>query len=241
MSTESTTTPRGSCSKRSLSTVSARHAGGPTFSPANSRPSSTGLPTRVLGRTGEHVSILCLGGWHIGSVKDPADAIRMMHTAVDEGLTFFDNCWDYHDGGAEKESWDARCPAAVATVFLMTKTASATTPAPMRVAYDNSVRRLRTESDRPLAVSRNHLQQRSGLGLRAGRPEGGSRSAESRQGPVHRLHGPQGSPHPPVDGSPSPSSGTAVSFRSTCSTCTIEASRSRCCRSASRTRWARSE
>ena len=63
---------------------------------------ATGLPTRLLGRTGERVSILCLGGWHIGSVKDPAEAIRIMHAAIDEGLTFFDNCWDYHNGGAEE-------------------------------------------------------------------------------------------------------------------------------------------
>ena len=61
---------------------------------------STGLPTRVLGRTGERVSVLCLGGWHIGAVKDTNEAIRIMHAAIDEGLTFFDNCWDYHDGGS---------------------------------------------------------------------------------------------------------------------------------------------
>ena len=65
---------------------------------------SSGLPTRLLGRTGERVSILCLGGWHIGSLKDPAAAIRIMHAAVDEGLTFFDNCWDYHDGGSEDQA-----------------------------------------------------------------------------------------------------------------------------------------
>src|SRR5437667_12406816 len=60
-----------------------------------------GLPTRPLGKTGERVSILCLGGWHIGSVKDENEAIKIMHAAIDEGLTFFDNAWDYHDGGSE--------------------------------------------------------------------------------------------------------------------------------------------
>jgi hypothetical protein len=69
---------------------------------ASQQAGSAGVPTRVLGRTGERVSILCLGGWHIGSVKDPGEAIRIMHAAVDEGVTFFDNCWDYHDGGAEE-------------------------------------------------------------------------------------------------------------------------------------------
>src|SRR5438128_10209621 len=60
-----------------------------------------GLPTRPLGKTGERVSMLCLGGWHIGAVKDENEAIRIMHAAIDEGLTFFDNAWDYHDRGSE--------------------------------------------------------------------------------------------------------------------------------------------
>ena len=53
--------------------------------------SPNGLPTRRLGRTDEQVSILCLGGWHIGAVKDKNEAVRMMHAAIDEGMTFFDN------------------------------------------------------------------------------------------------------------------------------------------------------
>ena len=59
---------------------------------------SKGLPTRPLGKTGERVSLLCLGGWHIGAVKDEKEAIRIMHTAIGAGLTFFDNAWDYHNG-----------------------------------------------------------------------------------------------------------------------------------------------
>src|SRR5437660_877535 len=62
---------------------------------------SKGLPMRPLGKTGEDVSILCLGGWHIGAVKDEAEAVKIMHAAIDEGITFFDNAWDYHDGGSE--------------------------------------------------------------------------------------------------------------------------------------------
>src|SRR5262245_53119114 len=69
---------------------------------ADAADGSTGVPGRPLGKTGERVSIIALGGWHIGSVKDQAEAIRIMHTALDEGLTFFDNAWDYHDGGAEE-------------------------------------------------------------------------------------------------------------------------------------------
>ena len=62
----------------------------------------TACRTRPLGRTGVNVSILCLGGWHIGTVKDEQEAIRIMHAAIDEGMTFFDNAWDYHDGRSEE-------------------------------------------------------------------------------------------------------------------------------------------
>src|SRR6188508_2692653 len=82
---------------------------------------ASGLPTRVLGRTGQRVSILCLGGWHIGSLKDDAEAIRIMHAAIDEGLTFFDNCWDYHDGGSEELMGKALAGGRRDKVFLMTK------------------------------------------------------------------------------------------------------------------------
>jgi aryl-alcohol dehydrogenase-like predicted oxidoreductase len=112
---------------------------------ANQRPAgATGLPTRVLGRTGERVSILCLGGWHIGAVKDPAEAIRIMHAAVDEGLTFFDNCWDYHDGGSEEIMGRALSGARRGNVFLMTKNCERDYAGSMK-CLDDSLRRLRTD------------------------------------------------------------------------------------------------
>ena len=83
-----------------------------------------GLPTRKLGRTNEQVSILCLGGWHIGAVanKDRKEAIRIMHKAIDEGMTFFDNAWDYHDGGSEDVMGEAIASAGRRDkVFLMSK------------------------------------------------------------------------------------------------------------------------
>jgi uncharacterized protein len=105
---------------------------------------SSGLPTRVLGRTGEPVSILCLGGWHIGSVKDPGEAIRIMHAAVDEGVTFFDNCWDYHDGGAEEIMGRALAGSRRDKVFLMTKNCERDQAGSMK-CLDDSLRRLRTD------------------------------------------------------------------------------------------------
>jgi aryl-alcohol dehydrogenase-like predicted oxidoreductase len=106
--------------------------------------SATGIPTRLLGRTGERVSILCLGGWHIGSVKDQAEAIRIMHTAVDEGLTFFDNCWDYHDGGSEEIMGRALAGGRRDKVFLMTKSCERDYAGSMK-CLDDSLRRLRTD------------------------------------------------------------------------------------------------
>ena len=69
---------------------------------AEQKDSPAGVPTRPLGNTGERVSIIGLGGWNIGTVKDKQVAIAIMHEAIDNGLTFFDNCWDYHDGRSEE-------------------------------------------------------------------------------------------------------------------------------------------
>ncbi|HEY7509443.1 MAG TPA: aldo/keto reductase [Vicinamibacteria bacterium] len=105
--------------------------------------SATGLPTRVLGRTGQRVSILCLGGWHLGSIKDDAEAIRLVHAALDEGMTFMDNCWDYHDGRSEElmgRALEGRRDQA----FVMTKNCERDHAGSMRCLED-SLRRLRTD------------------------------------------------------------------------------------------------
>ena len=86
--------------------------------------SPNGLPTRRLGQTNEQVSILSLGGWHIGvpAQKDRREAIRIMHAAIDEGITLFDNAWDYHDGLSEEAMGEALASGGRRhKVFLMTK------------------------------------------------------------------------------------------------------------------------
>jgi predicted aldo/keto reductase-like oxidoreductase len=106
-----------------------------------------GLPTRALGRTGANVSILCLGGWHIGDVKDQNEAVRIMHAAVDEGINFFDNCWDYHDGGSEEVMGKALAADAGKwrkRVFLMTKVCSREARE-VRSQIEDSLRRLKTD------------------------------------------------------------------------------------------------
>ncbi len=78
------------------------------------------IPTRPFGRTGIPVSILALGGWHLGLPKTDAAATRLAHAAIDAGITFLDNAWDYNDGLSEtrmgKAIHDRRDQ-----VFLMTK------------------------------------------------------------------------------------------------------------------------
>jgi len=107
--------------------------------------SGTGLPTRVLGRTGQRVSILCLGGWHLGAIKDDADSIRLMQSALDEGITFFDNAWDYHDGRSEELMGRALAEGGRRDkVFLMTKNCERDYDGSMRCLED-SLRRLRTD------------------------------------------------------------------------------------------------
>jgi len=107
--------------------------------------STKGLPTRPLGKTGERVSIICLGGWHIGSVKDEKEAIKIMHTALDEGLTFFDNAWDYHDGGSEEIMGKAlSMDGKRKQCFLMTKNCGRDAKT-VKQHIDDSLRRLRTD------------------------------------------------------------------------------------------------
>jgi predicted aldo/keto reductase-like oxidoreductase len=107
--------------------------------------SDKGLPTRPLGKTGEKVSIICLGGWHIRAVKDDDEAIKIMHTALDEGLTFFDKAWDYHDGGSEEIMGKALAmDGKRKKCFLMTKNCGRDAKT-VQQHLDDSLRRLRTD------------------------------------------------------------------------------------------------
>lgn len=106
---------------------------------------SLAIPTRPFGRSGERVSVLGLGGWHLGAPKTDADAVRLAHAAIDAGVTFLDNAWDYNDGLSE-----ARMGKAIADrrdrVFLMTKccTHGRDGRTAMR-QLEESLRRLRTD------------------------------------------------------------------------------------------------
>ncbi len=84
-------------------------------------PSSSEMQYRTLGRTGVKVSAIGLGGYHIGVQSDPAESVRMVRTAIDRGITFMDNSWDYNDGASESRMGDALKDGYRNKVFLMTK------------------------------------------------------------------------------------------------------------------------
>jgi aryl-alcohol dehydrogenase-like predicted oxidoreductase len=90
------------------------------------------------------VSCIGLGGYHLGNPRDPAEAIRLVHSAVDRGITFLDNCWDYHDGESERRVGRALQDGYRARVFLMSKIDGRTGAAAAR-QIDESLQRLRTD------------------------------------------------------------------------------------------------
>ena len=79
------------------------------------------MPLRPLGRTGEKVSAIGLGGYHIANPKDEQEGIRLVRSAIDRGITFMDNCWDYHDGDSEVRMGKALRDGYRQKAFLMTK------------------------------------------------------------------------------------------------------------------------
>lgn len=80
------------------------------------------MPMRTLGRTGVEVSLIGLGGWHLGfKYIDDELSIRMIRHAIDNGINFMDNCWDYNDGASEKRMGKALKDGYRDRVFLMTK------------------------------------------------------------------------------------------------------------------------
>ena len=99
---------------------------------------------RTLGRTGQKVSAIGLGGFLIGVPQEEQEGIRITRSAIDRGITFMDNCWDYHDGGSEVRMGKALRDGYRDKVFLMTKI-DGRTKALAAKQIDESLRRLQTD------------------------------------------------------------------------------------------------
>ena len=82
---------------------------------------SNGMIYRTLGRTGEKVSAIGLGGAHIGNPALESESIKLIRSAIDQGITFMDNSWDYHQGKSEVRMGKALRDGYREKVFLMTK------------------------------------------------------------------------------------------------------------------------
>jgi aryl-alcohol dehydrogenase-like predicted oxidoreductase len=103
------------------------------------------IPRRPFGRTGLTVSALCLGGAHLGRVASEAEALRIVHEALDAGLTFMDNAWEYHGGRAE-ELMGKALAGRREEAFLMTKVCSHGRDKTVALRQlEDSLRRLRTD------------------------------------------------------------------------------------------------
>jgi predicted aldo/keto reductase-like oxidoreductase len=99
---------------------------------------------RTLGKTGERVSAIGLGGSHIGRARDEQEGIRIIRTGVDRGITFLDNCWDYANGKCEQWMGNALRDGYRKKVFLMTKFDGRTKAATAK-QIDESLQRLQTD------------------------------------------------------------------------------------------------
>jgi len=106
--------------------------------------SSGGMTYRTLGKTGEKVSAIGLGGAHIGRAASPEVATTVIRSAVDRGITFMDNCWDYANGEAERRMGNALRDGYRQKVFLMTKF-DGRTKASAAKQIDESLQRLQTD------------------------------------------------------------------------------------------------
>jgi aryl-alcohol dehydrogenase-like predicted oxidoreductase len=100
---------------------------------------------RTLGRTGEQVSAIGLGGFHLAKSAGPAESVRIIRTAIDGGITFMDNSWDYHKGESEIRMGEALRDGYRRKVFLMTKLDGQTRQAAAE-QLEQSLRRLQTDT-----------------------------------------------------------------------------------------------
>ena len=104
------------------------------------------IPRRALGRTGETVSALGMGGYHLGLVGSEREATSLVHGAIDAGITFMDNAWEYHDGMSERRMGKALTRGWRDRVFLMSKVCTHGRDARTAMRQlEESLRRLKTD------------------------------------------------------------------------------------------------
>ena len=104
------------------------------------------IPRRPFGSTGETVSCIGLGGYHLGEIGTERDAVSLVHRAIDAGITFMDNAWEYHEGVSEQRLGKALANGWRQKVFLMTKVCTHGRDAKVAMRQlTESLRRLKTD------------------------------------------------------------------------------------------------
>ena len=127
-----------------LGTITAAGAALAATDASASPPQVDSMKYRPLGRTGVQVSLVGLGGFHIGKQADEDESIRIVRSAIDAGINFMDNSWDYHDGVSEIRMGKALQGGYRDKVFLMTKIDGRTKKL-AAAQIDESLRRLQTD------------------------------------------------------------------------------------------------
>ena len=112
--------------------------------PTQAQTRSSEMIYKTLGRTGERVSAIGLGGFHIGKIKEEQDSIKLIQSALDRGINFLDNSWDYHNGRSERWMGQALKGGYRQKAFLMTKIDGRTKGAAM-MQIDESLKALQTD------------------------------------------------------------------------------------------------
>jgi predicted aldo/keto reductase-like oxidoreductase len=112
--------------------------------PVAASESNNGIPYRMLGRTREKVSLIGLGGYHLGRQADAQESIRIIRTGLEEGLNFLDNCWDYNGGESEVRMGTALRDGYRQKAFLMSKI-DGRTKAAAASQINESLKRLQTD------------------------------------------------------------------------------------------------
>jgi aryl-alcohol dehydrogenase-like predicted oxidoreductase len=107
-------------------------------------PAGALMPARRLGLTRVEVSLLGIGGYHLGQAKDDQTATRIVRTAIDHGVTFLDNCWDYNEGKSHERMGKALRDGYRRKAFLMTKV-DGRTRAAAAAQLEQSLRQLQTD------------------------------------------------------------------------------------------------
>jgi aryl-alcohol dehydrogenase-like predicted oxidoreductase len=151
------------------------------------------IPLRDFGSSGDKISALGLGGHHLGDAKDEDTAIQIVHEAVEGGITFFDNCWEYNRG--KSENWMGKGLRGLRDrVFLMTKVCTHGRDASLAMQMlEQSLRRLQTDHLDLWQIHGVSFDKRSApFHPSRRRRRGAHEGKKGRQGALRRIHRPQG-------------------------------------------------